>query len=84
MFLAPFLKWVILDYIAHGSFILVFTVASGGRVCWASEMRLGIGYVFFWLRAYVFTEGISNAGMRDSFGTMHPTGEKRACCESSV
>ena len=26
VFLAHFLKWVILDYIAHGSFIWVFTV----------------------------------------------------------
>jgi len=34
VFLAPFLKWVILDYIAHGSFISVFTVvvSDGQRI----------------------------------------------------
>jgi len=41
------------------------------RLFVASEMRLGIGYVF-WLRAYVFVERISNAGVHESFGTVQP------------
>jgi len=41
----------------------------------------------FWLRAYVFVERISNAGIRKSFGTVQPaglSGEKRERCRASV
>jgi len=41
----------------------------------------------FWLRAYVFVERISNAGIHKSFGTELPagiSGEKWECCRASV
>jgi len=41
----------------------------------------------FWLRACVFVESISNAGMQEIFGTAQPAGisrEKRARCRASV
>ena len=52
----------------------------------ASEIHLGIGHVF-WLRAYVFVESISDAGMHESFGTVLPagiSGEMRERCRASV
>ena len=42
---------------------------------------------FFWFRAYVLVESISNAGMHESFGTVKPTGmsgETRERCRASV
>ena len=44
----------------------------------APEMRLGFGRVL-WLRVWicVFQERISNAGMREGFGTVQPPGKMR-------